>query len=114
MIGAALLLVLDGFKWEGDDRWFKMLCLVVRDQSAKYPSALHPRLTPSEALTSAELQVPRLICADKSNAEIGEVLDIKLPAVKSHVSHISQKLGVNRRSEASNAAQKQWLVPKDM
>ena len=112
--GAALLPMLEGFKWSGDDRWFKMMCLAVRDQSAKYPSALRPRLAPSEALTSTELQVLRLICADKSNAEIGEVLDIKLPTVKSHVSHILQKLGVNRRSEARTAAQKLWLVPKDM
>ena len=58
--------------------------------------------------------MPRLICTDKSNAEIGEVLDIKLPAVKSHVSHISKKRGVNRCSEDRTAAQKLWLVPKDM
>lgn len=37
-----------------------------------------------------------------------------LSAGKSHVSHISRKLGVNRRSEARTAAQKLWLVPKDM
>ena len=33
---------------------------------------------------------------------------------KSHVSHISQKLGVNRRSEARTAEQKLGLVPKDL
>ena len=47
----------------------------------------------------------RLICADKSNAEIGELLGIRLPTVKTHVSHILQKLDVSRRSEAIRAAQ---------
>ena len=46
------------------------------------------------------------MCADKSNAEIGEILDIKLATVKSHVSHILQKLGVKKRSEAKTVANK--------
>lgn len=58
-----------------------------------------------------ELQVLRLICADKSNAEIGEILGIKLPTVKTHVSHVLSKLGVSRRSEARTAAQRLWLLP---
>lgn len=53
----------------------------------------------------------RLICADKSNAEIGEILGIKLPTVKTHVSHVLSKLGVSRRSEARTAAQRLWLLP---
>ena len=54
-----------------------------------------------------------LLCADKSNAEIGKVLDIKLPTVKTHVSHILDKLGVSRRSEAKTTAKKLWLVSGD-
>ena len=34
------------------------------------------------------MQVLRLICADRSNAEIGAILNIKLPTVKTHVRHI--------------------------
>ena len=41
---------------------------------------------------------------------IGEIMDIKLPTVKTHVSHILEKLGVSRRSEARTVAQKRWLV----
>lgn len=63
-----------------------------------------------ETLTATELQILRLICADKSNAQIGEIMDIKLPTVKTHVSHILEKLGVSRRSEARTVAQKRWLV----
>ena len=38
-------------------------------------------------------------------------MDIKLPTVKTHVSHILDKLGVSRRSEAKTAAKKRWLIP---
>ena len=67
----------------------------------------------SEALTAAEMQVLRLICADKSNAEIGEILNIKLPTVKTHVSHILDKLDVRRRSEAKTAAKRLRLIPEE-
>ena len=69
-----------------------------------------PRFSQSGALTTTELQVLKLICANKSNAEIGEILDIKLATVKTHVSHVLQKLGVSRRSEVRAAAQKLWLI----
>lgn len=55
----------------------------------------------------------RLICADKSNAEIGEILNIRVSTVKSHVSSVLSKLGVNRRSEARTAAKKLWLISAD-
>ena len=38
------------------------------------------------------------------------LLDIKLPTVKTHVSHILTKLNVSRRSEAKTAARRLWLV----
>ena len=44
----------------------------------------------------------------------GQMMDIKLPTVKTHVSHILTKLGggVSRRSEAKTAAKKLRLVPE--
>ncbi len=111
--GGAVLPLLEEVKWEGDAKWFKRLLAEVRMQAAYYPAFLHPRLAPSEMLTGTELQVLRLLCADKSNAEIGAVLDIKLPTVKTHVSHVLDKLGVSRRSEAKSAAKKLWLVPEE-
>ena len=52
----------------------------------------------------------RFICADKSNAEIAQIMNRKLPTVKTHVSHVLEKLGVKRRSEAKTAAKKLWLI----
>lgn len=44
----------------------------------------------------------------------GQMMDIKLPTVKTHVSHILTKLGVSRRSEAKTAAKKLRLVPEHL
>ena len=56
------------------------------------------------------MQFLRLVCADKSNSEIGEILDIRLATVKSHVSHILQKLGATRRSEAKTIAERLHII----
>ena len=108
--GAAVLPLLDKLCWEGSARWYKSLMADVRAQAAYYPDFLRPRLAPGNELTPTELQILHLICADKSNAEIAQIMDIKLPTVKTHVSHILDKLGVSRRSEARTAAKKLWLI----
>lgn len=111
--GAAVLPLLDALEWSGNAKWHKRLMADVRAQAAIYPRFLQPRLSMSEALTAAEMQVLRLTCADKSNAEIGEILSIRVSTVKSHVSSVLSKLGVNRRSEARTAAKKLWLISED-
>ena len=108
-----LMTVLDALEWSGNAKWHKRLMADVRAQAAIYPRFLQLRLSMSEALTAAEMQVLRLICADKSNAEIGEILNIRVSTVKSHVSSVLSKLGVNRRSEARTAAKKLWLISED-
>ena len=86
----------------------------VRTQAAFYPHFLEPRLAPGEELTPTELQILHLLCADKSNAEIAQIMDVKLPTVKTHVSHILDKLDVKRRAEAKTAAKKLRLIPDDL
>ena len=111
--GAAVLPLLEKLDWSGSARWRKQLMDDVRLQAAYYPRFLEPRLAPGEALTPTELQILHLICADKSNAEIGQIMDIKLPTVKTHVSHILDKLDVRRRSEAKTAAKRLRLIPEE-
>ena len=96
--GAAVLPLLERLDWSGSARWKKQLMDDVRLQAAYYPRFLEPRLAPGEALTPTELQILHLICADKSNAEIGQIMDIKLPTVKTVVSHILDTVEVGRRS----------------
>ena len=79
----------------------------------RYDAALLT-LAPGEELTPTELQILHLLCADKSNAEIAQIMDVKLPTVKTHVSHILDKLDVKRRAEAKTAAKKLHLVPEEL
>lgn len=81
-----------------------------RMQASFYPSYLASPATIQEPLTEKELQVLRLICQDRSNAEIGALLGIKLPTVKTHVSHILAKLDVERRSQAATEARRLRLI----
>jgi DNA-binding NarL/FixJ family response regulator len=62
-----------------------------------------PQATPPkqlEELTERELEVFRLIARGLSNAEIGEQLYISDTTVKTHITHILQKLGVRDRVQA--------------
>lgn len=112
--GTAVLPLLEALDWDGDKAWRKRLMAAVRTQAAFYPHFLEPRLAPGEELTPTELQILHLLCADKSNAEIAQIMDIKLPTVKTHVSHILEKLDVKRRAEAKTAAKKLHLVPEEL
>ena len=110
--GVAILPLLEEGTWKGETKWQKRLMAEVRRQAAYYPAFLDPPFAPAEELTATELQILRLICADKSNAEIGRIMDIKLTTVKTHVSHILNKLDVSRRSEAKTVAKKLRLIPE--
>ena len=112
--GTAVLTLLEALNWDGDKAWSKRLMAAVRMQAAFYPHFLESRLAPGEELTPTELQILHLICADKSNAEIAQIMDVKLPTVKTHVSHILDKLDVKRRAEARTAAKKLRLIPDDL
>ena len=112
--GTAVLPLLEVLDWDGDKAWRKRLMAAVRTQAAFYPHFLEPRLAPGEELTPTELQILHLLCADKSNAEIAQIMDVKLSTVKTHVSHILDKLDVKRRAEAKTAAKKLHLVPEEL
>ena len=114
IFGAAVLPLLEELEYSGDAKWHKKLMTNTRAQAAYSPNFLQPRLSKREELTATEQQILYLICADKSNAEIGQIMDVKLPTVKTHVSHILDKLGVSRRSEAKTAAKKLRLVPDSL
>ena len=58
--------------------------------------------------------VRRLFQLSGANAEIAQIMDVKLPTVKTHVSHILDKLDVKRRAEAKTAAKKLHLVPEEL
>lgn len=108
--GVAVLNLLGSCEWEGNPKFLKKVTEAARQQAVYYPDFMKIASETLEPLTAAELQVLRLICADKTNSEIGEILDIKVSTVKSHVSHILQKLSVKRRNEAKTMAEKLKLL----
>ena len=112
--GTAVLPLLEALDWDGNKAWRKRLMAAVRTQAAFYPHFLEPRLAPGEELTPTELQILHLLCADKSNTEIAQIMDVKLSTVKTLVSHILDKLDVKRRAEAKTAAKKLHLVPDNL
>jgi DNA-binding NarL/FixJ family response regulator len=64
-----------------------------------------------EALTERETDVLRLIAQGKANKEIAAALTIGEKTVKTHVSNILMKLGVQSRTQAALYAAQIGLVP---
>ena len=66
-----------------------------------------------EALTARETDVVRLLAAGLANKEIGRVLGISEDTVKTHVSRILAKLGVQSRTQAALYAIRLGLAEGD-
>jgi DNA-binding NarL/FixJ family response regulator len=99
---------------------FKAIRAVHRGESLIQPvvaSRLLDRLTelsrraPSgEELSARELEVLRLMAKGAANKEIGAQLSISQSTVKTHISSIFQKLGVNDRTGAVTQALKRGII----
>jgi two-component system, NarL family, response regulator LiaR len=64
-----------------------------------------------EPLTVRESEVLQLLAAGKANKEIAQALNISEQTVKTHVSHILDKLGVPSRTQAALYAMRAGLIP---
>ncbi len=64
-----------------------------------------------EALTQRENEVLRLLAQGLSNKEIAHHLALGEKTVKTHVSHILGKLGVQSRTQAALSAVRLGLIP---
>ncbi len=66
---------------------------------------------PGEELTEREREVLVLVARGYTNKQIGETLYVSEKTARNHVSHILEKLGLSRRSEAAAFAFEHKLVP---
>jgi NarL family two-component system response regulator LiaR len=67
----------------------------------------------ADALTPRELDVVRQLVSGQSNGDIADALGIGEETVKSHVSHVLAKLGVENRAQAIAEALRRHLVSID-
>jgi len=102
--GAAVLPLLRRCGWKKNEAFLRKVTEAAKTQAVFFPKYLKPGARLLSPLSATEMQVLRLVCEDLGNQEIGAILGIKLATVKSHVSHILQKLDVQNRNEAKSAA----------
>ena len=70
-----------------------------------------PVQSPGGELTEREREVLALIARGHTNKQIAEALYVSEKTARNHVSHILEKLGLSRRSEAAAFAVEHKLVP---
>ncbi|MFI3199963.1 MAG: LuxR C-terminal-related transcriptional regulator [Eubacteriales bacterium] len=108
--GTAILPLLIDYERKEKNKHFTKILAITRKQASIYQRYLEPISEVVIQLSPSELAVLRLICQNKSNAEIGSVLNIKLPTVKAHTANIFRKMNVSRRSEAKTEAKRLNLI----
>jgi len=67
---------------------------------------------PGEELTEREREVLALVARGYTNKQIAEALSVSEKTARNHVSHILEKLGFARRTEAAAFAVENNLVPR--
>lgn len=78
--------------------------------AARLMREVHSPDLPKEVLTTRELEVLKLLAEGKANKEISVYMNIGEQTVKTHVSHILDKLGVPSRTQAALYAIRTGLV----
>lgn len=63
-------------------------------------SSAQVSVKPNNLLSDREAEVLAAIAQGKSNQEIAEALFVSTNTIKTHISNIYSKLGVNRRTQA--------------
>jgi ATP/maltotriose-dependent transcriptional regulator MalT len=71
----------------------------------------NPKAVEQLAISPSELTVLTKLAVGYSNKEIAAALDISPNTVKTHVAHLFEKLGANRRTDAINRARELGILP---
>jgi len=78
--------------------------------AARLAQQLRAPERPHDPLTEREKEVLRLLATGKSNKEMTQTLKVSEQTIKTHVSHILNKLGVVSRTQAALAAYRLGLI----
>ena len=79
--------------------------------SPSQPFERNVRAIDTLGITEREYQVLELLAAGHSNKEIGERLFVSLNTVKTHLTHLYEKLEVSRRTQAVQKARALRIIP---
>ncbi len=71
----------------------------------------NPQAQATLGISPRELQVLQELAAGHSNKEIADRLNLSPHTLKTHVSHLFEKLGARRRTEAIHRARELGIVP---
>jgi ATP/maltotriose-dependent transcriptional regulator MalT len=78
---------------------------------AEMPFAVNEQKLRELAITKRELEILGLIASGLSNREIGEKLFVSENTVKTHSSHLFDKLSARRRTQAVQRGKELGLIP---
>lgn len=87
--------------------------LLNADQLGRGQRRLDALAGPGETLTEREREVLALVAKGMTNRQIAEALFLSEKTARNHLSHILEKLGLSRRSEAAVYAVEHRLVTRD-
>lgn len=97
-------------KERGGSPYLERVMEIARKAAVLYPDYLKTQFQEVPKISNAEMQVLRLMAAEKSNAEIAEYLDITLNTVKFHSKNLFKKLMVHSRGQAVKKAREAGIL----
>lgn len=109
--GERLYYLLNDYKEaRGGNSYVDYIVTLCRQTALYYPDYMHHLNKHINPLTESELDVLRLMAAERTNAEIGKFLSITVNTVKYHSKNIFSKLNVANRRQAVKLAKALWLI----
>lgn len=94
----------------GESPYLNRVIVLARKMALAFPHYLQKRQESVEPLTDSELAVLQLMAAGRSNAQIGEFMQITVNTVKFHSKNLFSKLDANTRAQAVQTAREHGII----